>query len=258
MLNGINRLSIGQQTTAGGNNQTAINGAGSGAVLLNASNGAGTGGVIIGSGGASSTQVAAFDSSGNESLLGSLKFFNAATLAYEWECSSGTSCTLYNSNATTPGRVFVSYPNGQTDLDSEGSAAVTINNTATGGTGGFNVYEGGANSSVSAFSVSGAGATIQASNSQVGSASGTGNQTIGNHLNQLATADFAGSCAMSSVTSCTISFQHSWTSQPACGVSAGFALAGRVYYTWATNVVTIHSTSSETGTFYAICAGNPN
>ena len=63
---------------------------------------------------------------------------------------------------------------------------------------------------------------------------------------------------MSGVSSCTISFQHSWTSQPACGVSAGFALAGRVYYTWATNVVTIHSTSNETGTFYAICAGNPN
>ena len=169
-----------------------------------------------------------------------------------------TGCTLQNANATTPARVFKSNVNGQTDLDSEGSAAVTINNTATGGTGGFNVYEGGANSSVSAFSVSGSGAGYFAGNTQIGSASGTGNGTIGNHLNQLATADFAGSCAMSGVSSCTISFQHSWSSQPACGVSAGFALAGRVYYTWATNVVTIHSTSSETGTFYAICAGNPN
>ena len=93
---------------------------------------------------------------------------------------------------------------------------------------------------------------------QAGTASGGGNLVVGNHLNQIATADFAGSCAMSGVSSCTISFQHSWSSQPACGISAGFALAGRVYYTWATNVVTIHSTSSETGTFYAICAGNPN
>ena len=258
MLNGINRLSIGQQTTAGGNNQTAINGAGSGAVLLNASNGAGTGGVIIGSGGAASTQVAAFDSSGNESLDGAVQWYSGGTLTYEWECANLTGCTLQNANATTPARVFKSNVNGQTDLDSEGSAAVTINNTATGGTGGFIVYEGGSNSGVAAFTVTGAGATSQPSNSQVGSASGTGNQTIGNHLNQLATADFAGSCAMSGVSSCTISFQHSWTSQPACGVSAGFALAGRVYYTWATNVVTIHSTSSETGTFYAICAGNPN
>ena len=143
ILNGINRLSIGQQTTAGGNNQTAINGAGSGAVLLNASNGAGTGGVIIGSGGATSTQVAAFDSSGNESLDGAVQWYNGTTLTYEWECASLTSCTLQNANATTPGRVFKSNVNGQTDLDSEGSTDVTINNTSTGGTGGFSVYAGG-------------------------------------------------------------------------------------------------------------------
>ena len=143
ILNGINRLSIGQQTTAGGNNQTAINGAGTGAVLLNASNGAGTGGVIIGSGGATSTQVAAFDSSGNESLDGAVQWFNGTTLTYEWECASLTSCTLQNANATTPGRVFKSNVNGQTDLDSEGSTDVTINNTSTGGTGGFSVYAGG-------------------------------------------------------------------------------------------------------------------
>jgi hypothetical protein len=154
--------------------------------------------------------------------------------------------------------VFKANTNGQTDIDSESKAAVTVNNTSTGGTGGFIVYEGGANSSTAAFTVTSSGATSQPSNSQVGSASGTGNQTIGNHLNQLATADFAGSCSMSGTSSCTISFQHSWSSQPACGISAGFALSGRPYYTWATNVVTILSTNSETGTFYAICAGNPN
>jgi len=39
---------------------------------------------------------------------------------------------------------------------------------------------------------------------------GTGNQTIGNHSTNLQ-PPFCGSCAMSSVSSCTISFQHSWT-----------------------------------------------
>ena len=143
VLNNVTRFGVQQYTTAGGNNQSFLNAAGTGAVLLNASNGAGTGGVIIGSGGATSNQVAAFDSSGNESLDGAVQWFNGTTLTYEWECASLNSCTLQNANATTPGRVFKSNVNGQTDLDSEGSTDVTINNTNTGGTGGFSVYAGG-------------------------------------------------------------------------------------------------------------------
>ena len=258
LLNGINRLSIGQQTTAGGNDQTAINGAGSGAVLLNASNGAGTGGVIIGSGGATSTQVAAFDSSGNESLDGAVQWYSGATLTYEWECANLTGCTLQNANATTPARVFKSNVNGQTDLDSEGSAAVTINNTATGGTGGFNVYEGGANSSVSAFSVSGAGATIQASNSQVGSASGTGNLAIGNHLSQIATKDYAGTCTMSGTDTCTVSFQHSWNSPPVCIAACQGSGCQLASCSVSTNVATVYAVTTNSLTYGVLVVGNPN
>ena len=258
LLNTTNRFSVTQQTTAGGNNPTAINAAGSGAIDLNVSANSGTGGVVIGSGGASPTTVTTIDSSGNHTLYGYLRFSASGAEQWRFNCASASACVFDDWTTGSAVHRVRLYANAGTELDSESTSAVTINNTSGSGTGGFIVYEGGSNSGVAAFTVTGAGATSQPSNSQVGSASGTGNQTIGNHLNQLATADFAGSCAMSSVSSCTISFQHSWTSQPACGVSAGFALAGRVYYTWATNVVTIHSTSSETGTFYAICAGNPN
>ena len=54
-LNNVYRLSIGQYNNgqAGTNNQTVINAAGTGAVVLNGSNNSGTGGVVFGSGGAS-------------------------------------------------------------------------------------------------------------------------------------------------------------------------------------------------------------
>jgi hypothetical protein len=258
LINNVGRLAIGQLTTAGGNNQTLISSAGTGNVCINCNANSGTGGIVISGGGATPSEVAGFDGSGNETILGQLNFYSGATEAWELECNNTASCTIFNANATTPGRVFKANTNGQTDIDSESTAAVTVNNTSTGGTGGFIVYEGGANSSTAAFTVTSSGATSQPSNSQVGSASGAGNQTIGNHLNQLATADFAGSCAISSGTTCTISFQHSWTSQPACSVTPGFSVGQFYWYTWATNVVTVHEASNSNGTFYVICAGNPN
>lgn len=244
--------------TGGTNNQTAIASAGTGAVVINGSGNSGTGGLVVGSGGASPTTIYLVGNDGTVSEFGNLVFTSGATQTYLWECANLTGCTLQNANATTPARVFKANVNGQTELDSEGTTAVVLNNTTTGGTGGFIVYEGGANSGTAAFTVSGTGATSQPSNSQIGSASGTGNAVIGNHLNQLATGDFAGHCTMTSANSCGINFQHSWSNTPACGVSAQFALAGRVYYTYASATVTIHSTSTETGTFAAICAGDPN
>lgn len=257
-VNGVSRFGVLELTTPGGNNQSYLNAAGTGNVCINCSAGGGTGGFVVASGGASPTNVWSTDGSGNTTQNGYQRFWASGAEQWRFNCASASACVI--DDWTTGGAVHRVrlYANSGTELDSESTSAVTINNTSGSGTGGFIVYEGGSNSGVAAFTVTNAGATSQPSNSQIGSASGTGNQTIGNHLNQLATADFAGSCAMSGVSSCTVSFQHSWTSQPACGVSAGFALAGRVYYTWATNVVTIHSTSSETGTFYAICAGNPN
>jgi len=257
-INGVSRLGILELTTAGGNNQSYLNAAGTGNVCINCSAGSGTGGFVIDSGGATPAQVWAADSSGDTYQTGNHAFQVSGVTQWQWECASASLCDLRNPAATVPANVFIAYENGGTEIDSQAAAAVVVNNHSYGGTGGFIVYEGGASYTTEAFGVTGAGVGYFAGNTQIGSASGTGNGTIGNHLNQLATADFAGSCSMSSTSSCTISFQHSWTNQPACGISAGFALAGRVYYTWATNVVTIHSTSTETGTFYAICAGNPN
>jgi hypothetical protein len=81
-LNGVYRLSIGQynngQTST--NNQTVINSAGTGAVVLNGSASAGTGGVIFGSGGASETTVATVDSAGDAAFNGTLKVGGATTL----------------------------------------------------------------------------------------------------------------------------------------------------------------------------------
>ena len=257
-VNGVSRFGILELTTPGGNNQSYLNAAGTGNVCINCSGGSGTGGFVVASGGASPAAVLTVDSSGDTYQTGLHAFQVSGVTQWQWVCASASACYLSNPAATVPANVFIAYENGGTELDSQAAAAVVVNNHSYGGTGGFVVYEGGANYSTAAFTVAGNGSFSSANNGQVGNASGTGNLTLGNHLNQLATADFAGSCAMSGVSSCTISFQHLWASQPACGVSAGFALAGRVYYTWATNVVTIHSTSSETGTFYAICAGNPN
>ena len=74
-LNNVYRLSIGQYNSgqSSTNNQTAVNSAGTGAVVLNGSNNAGTGGVIFGSGGPSETTVAAISNAGNAQFNGTLQ-----------------------------------------------------------------------------------------------------------------------------------------------------------------------------------------
>ena len=135
---------IAEVTPAGGTNDPSIiNAAGTGAVILNGSNNSGTGGVIIGSGGPSETTVATFDNLGDESIHGYLGFDDATQTNWEWECQTAAACTLQDYSATTPARVFKANVNGQTDVDSQGTSPVTINNTTTGGTGGFAVYGGG-------------------------------------------------------------------------------------------------------------------
>ena len=74
-LNSVYRISIGQynngQTST--NNQTVINSAGTGAVVLNGSNNAGTGGVVFGSGGPNETTVATVSNTGNAQFNGTLQ-----------------------------------------------------------------------------------------------------------------------------------------------------------------------------------------
>jgi hypothetical protein len=80
-INNVYRLSIGQYNNgqSSTNNQTVINSAGTGAVVLNGSNNSGTGGVVIGSGGASVTTAATINSAGNAQFNGSLQVGGTST-----------------------------------------------------------------------------------------------------------------------------------------------------------------------------------
>jgi hypothetical protein len=74
-LNNVYRLSIGQYNNgqSSSNNQTVINAAGSGAVVLNGSSNSGTGGIVFGSGGASAATVASINNAGNAQFNGTLQ-----------------------------------------------------------------------------------------------------------------------------------------------------------------------------------------
>jgi hypothetical protein len=80
-LNSVYRISIGQYNNgqASTNNQTVINSAGTGAVVLNGSNHSGTGGVVIGSGGPSVTTVATIGNTGNAQFVGNLQVGGTST-----------------------------------------------------------------------------------------------------------------------------------------------------------------------------------
>ncbi len=80
-LNNVYRLSIGQYNSgqSSTNNQTVINAAVTGAVVLNGSNNSGTGGVVFGSGGANETTVATINSAGSAQFNGSLQVGGGST-----------------------------------------------------------------------------------------------------------------------------------------------------------------------------------
>ena len=80
-LNGIYRLSIGQYNNGSSstNNQTVLNSAGSGAIVLNGSTNAGVGGVVFGSGGSTETTVATIGNTGNALFNGTLQVGSTST-----------------------------------------------------------------------------------------------------------------------------------------------------------------------------------
>jgi len=80
-LNNVYRFSIGQYNNgqSSTNNQTVINSAGTGAIVLNGSNSAGTGGVVFGSGGTSASTVATINNAGNAQFNGTLQVGGATT-----------------------------------------------------------------------------------------------------------------------------------------------------------------------------------
>lgn len=120
------------------------------------------------------------------------------------------------------------------------------------------MYEGGSSSSTEAGGISGSGTGYVAGNMQIGSASGTGSAAIGNHLNQLATTDYGGTCATSSGTTCHVSLQHSYTA--AICFCSDTATSGPIlcsaYY--ASGDIQVIAASSATHTYGAMCIGNPN
>lgn len=250
---------IAEITPAGStNDQTAVNAAGTGATVINGSANAGTGGLIIASGGPTPSEVAAVDNLGNLTTYGNLGFYTAGAYQWHWNCASSAVCALHNDAATIPANVFRAFPNSGTEIDSQGTASVAINNTSTAGTGGLTVYQGGANSGTLAGYINGTGQLYAAGNSVIGSASGAGNLAIGNHLNQLATADYAGSCAMSSSTTCHVGFQHSY-SAAVCFASdqtnPPHTAAQGAYYSGGDCYVTAQASNSDT--WGCVCIGNP-
>ena len=145
---------VAEIATAGGtNNQTVINSAGTGAVVLNGSSGAGTGGVVFGSGGTTETTVAGVDSSGDFYNLGRWDIYSGTTDAWRWNCSSTSACTLQSMTPTANAYHIRAFNGGDTEIDSEGSSAVVVNNTSTSGTGGFTVYGGGGYSGTKYFAI---------------------------------------------------------------------------------------------------------
>ncbi len=93
LLNNVNRISIGQYNNGSStNNQTVLNSAGSGAIVLNGSNNAGTGGIVIGSGGSSSSTVATINNAGNAQFTGTLEVGGTTQ-------SAGTMTVQNNANA---------------------------------------------------------------------------------------------------------------------------------------------------------------
>jgi len=144
LINAVQRFGVQQYTTAGGSNQTFLNGAGTGSVCFQCSSNSGTGGVNIGSGGATPTTVAAFDNTGNFYNLGRHDFYSGSTLAWRFNCASTGACVMQSMTPTANAYHLRMYNGAGTEIDSENTGGVSINNTSTSGNGPFTVYAGGA------------------------------------------------------------------------------------------------------------------
>ena len=111
---------------------------------MNSGANAGTGGVVIGSGGSTPATVASYDSSGNHTINGYQRFWASGAEAWRLNCASTSACNIDSWATGSPIHHLRMYNGSGTEIDSEGTAAVTINNTSTAGTGGLIVYGGGA------------------------------------------------------------------------------------------------------------------
>lgn len=96
-------------------------------------------------GGATPAVVATIDGSGNQTLAGYLRFLASGTEYWRFNCASSSVCAIDSWATGSAVHHIRLFPGSETEIDSEGTAAVAVNNTSTAGTGGFYVYEGGTN-----------------------------------------------------------------------------------------------------------------
>ena len=206
---------VAEIVTAGGtNDQTVINAAGTGAVVLNGSNNSGTGGVVIGSGGVAETTVATVDASGDANFMGTLQVGGVSTLkgsvtvknqadaeidatlwagltatqkeslvykdwngASQWymEKDAGNNWVLNSAIDNTDH--FKAYQSGETMLNSNGTGYVSVNREANSGSGGLVIFSGGA-SPVQVAKVDSLGDVTN-----LGTVTSAGNVTVANVAN---------------------------------------------------------------------------
>jgi hypothetical protein len=167
--------------SGGTNDQTVVNAAGTGAVVLNGSNNAGTGGVVFGSGGAAETTVATVDGAGDANFMGTLQVGGVTThvgsVTVKNQADAEIDSTLWAGLTTTQKESFIykdwngasqwymekdagnnwvlnsaidatdhfkAYQSGETMVNSNGTAYVSVNREANSGSGGLVVFSGGA------------------------------------------------------------------------------------------------------------------
>jgi hypothetical protein len=253
LINNTIRLQMLENNTAGGNNQTALNAAGTGNVCFNCSNNSGTGGVAFGSGGATPSTVGTIDASGDETLYGYQRFFASGSEAWRFNCASTGSCAIDSWTSGSPVHHLRLYNGSGTDIESESTAAVTVNNSSSSGTGGFMVYSGGASptqwfgvTSSTAFKFPGLATAT----------SGYGDvrlDTSGWMTN--AGAYTSSGTASGSTTTASRTFSTAYTSTPVCTATPTANVGSFYISAQSTTAITITYATSGTGTFNVICRG---
>jgi hypothetical protein len=239
-LNGVYRLSIGQYNNgqASTNNQTVINAAGTGAVVLNGSNNSGTGGVVIGSGGPSETTVASIDKAGDAQFNGTLQVGGASTFTSSTTVKNQADAEIDQflwAGATTSQKESFIYKdwNGNSQWymvkDANNDWAL---NSATGGLDSFKAYQS-TNSGDTYINASNAAGVVRI-NYETGS--GTGFNVYGGNSNTLY-ASFTGAAAIkfpglaaSSGYNCLQVDSSGWVSNTgaACGSGGSGGTSGTV------------------------------
>ena len=148
-LNSVYRLSIGQYNNgqSSTNDQTVVNAAGTGAVVLNGSNNSGTGGVVIGSGGPSETTVATISAAGNAQFNGTLQVGGTSTFGatptVKNQADAEIDATLWAGLTTGQKESFIYKDwNGNSQWYMEKDASNNwMLNSATGGLDSFKAYQ---------------------------------------------------------------------------------------------------------------------